>query len=85
MDCEILHTTTEVINALGGNRGVAAITARKPGAVSNWRNFKTFPANTYLRLTTALAAIGKRAPASLWGMDDTPLVPERCEADEVQS
>jgi hypothetical protein len=68
MNLEILTSTERVIEALGGNVPVAEITASKPNAVSNWRNFKTFPANTYVALTDALLAKGKTAPASLWGM-----------------
>lgn len=68
MSLEILETTEEVIKALGGNGPVAEITSSKPNAVSNWRGFKTFPANTYVSMTSALEAIGKTAPASLWGM-----------------
>lgn len=68
MSFETLETTEQVIDALGGNGPVAEITASKPNAVSNWRNFRTFPANTYVAMTSALAARGKSAPASLWGM-----------------
>src|ERR1700735_1234356 len=68
MSLEILETTEEVIEALGGNRPVAQITSSKPGAVSNWRGFKSFPPKTYVAMTDALHAIGKDAPASLWGM-----------------
>lgn len=63
-----LHTTTEVMDALGGNPAVAALTHSKLTAVSNWRSFKTFPSNTYVAMIKALHRIGKTAPASLWGM-----------------
>jgi hypothetical protein len=63
-----LFTTSEVIEALGGNRPVADLTGSTHKAVSNWRGFPKFPANTYLAMTAALATIGKTAPASLWGM-----------------
>lgn len=63
-----LHTTSEVMDALGGNPVVAELTGSKPKAVSNWRSFETFPSNTYVAMTVALNAIGKTAPASLWGM-----------------
>lgn len=65
---EELLTTSDVMDALGGNKIVAELTCSKPTAVSNWRSFATFPANTYLALTEALLAKGKTAPASLWGM-----------------
>lgn len=63
-----LCTTSEVIDALGGNRPVAELTSSTHKAVSNWRGFPKFPSNTYLAMTAALAARGKTAPASLWGM-----------------
>jgi hypothetical protein len=68
MDLEILETTDQVINALGGNGPVAELTASKPNAVSNWRGFETFPPNTYVVMTSALALIGKTAPTRLWRM-----------------
>jgi hypothetical protein len=63
-----LHTTLYVIVALGGNQPVADLTGSTNKAVSNWRGFETFPSNTYVAMTEALRAIGKSAPASLWGM-----------------
>jgi hypothetical protein len=63
-----LTTTSEVIDALGGNPAVADLTSSTTKAVWNWRGFETFPSNTYVAMTKALAAIGKTAPASLWGM-----------------
>lgn len=65
---EILETTEQVIDALGGNGKVAELTLSKPNAVSNWRGFATFPSNTYVALTAALRTAGKSAPPSLWGM-----------------
>jgi len=63
-----LTTTTEVMDALGGNAAVAEITNSTPKAAWNWRGFETFPANTYLAMTQALAERGFSAPPSLWGM-----------------
>jgi hypothetical protein len=63
-----LQTTQEVIEALGGVSAVAKLTGRTYNAAHNWRSFTTFPANTYVTMTVALAAQGKTAPASLWGM-----------------
>lgn len=63
-----LHTTAEVMNVLGGNGPVARLTSSTPKAVSNWRGFETFPANTYVAMTGALKAQGYEAPDSLWGM-----------------
>jgi len=65
---EELSTTSEVMDALGGNLAVAELTGSKPKAVWNWRGFETFPSNTYVAMTEALLAKGKTAPASLWGM-----------------
>jgi hypothetical protein len=63
-----LSTTSEVLDALGGNSAVAEITGSTTKAVWNWRGFETFPSNTYVAMIGALHAIGKTAPASLWGM-----------------
>jgi hypothetical protein len=63
-----LSTTREVMEALGGTSAVAKLTGRTYPAAFNWLDFKTFPSNTYVAMTTALAAQGKTAPASLWGM-----------------
>ena len=65
---EELSTTSEVMDALGGNAAVAELTGSKTKAVWNWRGFDTFPSNTYVAMTEALLAKGKSAPASLWGM-----------------
>mgnify|MGYP003439481101 FL=1 len=63
-----LTTTSEVMDALGGNGAVAELTGSSIKAVWNWRGFETFPSNTYVAMTIALRAAGKTAPASLWGM-----------------
>lgn len=64
-----LNSTEDVIEALGGNQAVAAITRRnKDGVVWNWKDRKTFPANTYVVLKAALKERGLSAPDSLWGM-----------------
>lgn len=76
MSYETLETTSQVMDALGGNGAVEVLTSSKPSAVSNWRGFSTFPSNTYVAMIGALHAIGKTAPASLWGMKQ-PSEPER--------
>ena len=65
-----LTTTREVVAALGGTKAVANLTGRKYSAAANWVQDKNpqFPANTFVVLNAALAAIGKSAPPSLWGM-----------------
>ena len=47
---------------------VAAITDATYRQAWNWKDKDKFPARTYLPLCNALAARGKTAPASLWGM-----------------
>lgn len=76
MSLEILESTADVMDALGGNPAVQVITASKPSRVANWRVAKTFPSNTYVVMTEALRAIGKTAPASLWGMRQPNHEPE---------
>lgn len=63
-----LRTTSEVMDALGGNQPVADLTGSTNKAVSNWRGFEKFPSNTYVAMIAGLRAIGKTAPDSLWGM-----------------
>lgn len=69
-----LNSTSEVMDALGGNPGVAELTGSKPKAVWNWRNFEKFPSNTYAVMIVALQERGKTAPASLWGMKSSDRV-----------
>jgi hypothetical protein len=64
----ILTTTSQVIEALGGSARVAVITGRKVNAASNWLKFETFPSDTFLVMQQALMATGYTAPASLWAM-----------------
>lgn len=68
MSCETLETAAQVMEALGGNQGVAELTGAKPSAISMWRKAESFPANTYITMTKALRAVGKSAPDSLWRM-----------------
>jgi len=76
MSLENLDTFSEVMEALGGNQGVGDLTGAKPSTLSMWRKANSFPSNTYVVITDALRAIGKTAPASLWGMKQ-PAEPER--------
>lgn len=69
------NAATEVIDALGGIHAVAELTGRKYAAVHNWHASGRFPPNTYVTLTSALAAQGKTAPAALWGMVEPERVP----------
>jgi hypothetical protein len=83
MDPEILETVDAVIDALGGNSGIAALTGSKPSALSMWRSAEGFPSNTYVIITDALRTKGKAAPTSLWpGMrvpTDQQVVPSASE------
>ena len=66
-----LTTVPAVMEVLGGttrgkNKRIGELTGRTHKAVHNWWSFKTFPADTYLVMTQALAQKGYSAPASLW-------------------
>lgn len=63
-----LSTAGEVMDALGGNAGVAKLTNSTLKAVWNWRKDNYFPSDTFVVLKCALADRGIDAPASLWGM-----------------
>ena len=66
-----LRTTTEIIDALGGNILVAQLTSSAPKAVSRWRTAK-FPSNTYLIIKAELLRLGVSAPDHLWSMREPP-------------
>lgn len=68
MEAAPLTSTVDVIDALGGIQATAELTGSSYKATANWKSFATFPANTYLVMTQALAGKGLSAPASLWGM-----------------
>jgi hypothetical protein len=66
-----LNSIEEVIEALGGNREVAALTGRRSlHAVSMWKNRNSFPSSTLLIMRAALKARGKSAPSKLWGVPE---------------
>ncbi|WP_210161820.1 hypothetical protein [Bradyrhizobium japonicum] len=66
----VLETVDAVIEALGGRLKVADLTNRLPQQVTNWRAAGTFSPTTFLVMTTALAATGRRASPRLWRMDE---------------
>lgn len=76
----ICTTVPEVIEALGGNRAVAALTKRTEQAVSNWKNAGFFSAATYLVMAAALEHAGYEAPPELWRIEPRP---ESKEASEL--
>lgn len=67
---KVLTTVDDVIKELGGNKVVAELTGRKwDSAISNWKDRKAFPPNTYAIINSELAKRGLAAPDSLWGME----------------
>jgi hypothetical protein len=66
-----ITSTTLLIDVLGGNKKVAAITGATPGAVSGWRKSK-FPAATYVVLKGKVQKMGLSAPDTLWSMRPKP-------------
>jgi hypothetical protein len=66
-----ITSSSVLIDVLGGNQKVAAITGSKPGAVSGWRNGK-LPAATYVVLQKRIRKMGLRAPDTLWSMRPKP-------------
>jgi hypothetical protein len=61
-----LKSTSEIIDLLGGNHEVAHLTSRTSNAVSNWRGFGRFPANTFILIRDEMRRRGYSAPESLW-------------------
>jgi len=66
-----ISSTSLLIDVLGGNQKVAAITGSTPQAVSNWRKGK-LPAATYLVLRKRITRMGLIAPDNLWAMRPAP-------------
>jgi len=66
-----ISSTNVLIDVLGGNQKVAAITGATPGSVSGWRNGK-FPAATYVLMQKKLRKMGLSAPDTLWSMRTKP-------------
>ncbi len=55
-----MQTTSDVIDALGGNRIVAQIFGVRSSAVSNWRASDRFPARLHYRLAKECEVRGVR-------------------------
>jgi len=62
-----LHTTKDVIDALGGIPGISELTGAKTKAIYVWRS-SSFPWKMYPIITGALRDRGMTAPDSLFGM-----------------
>lgn len=62
-----LETTREVLDALGGDHAVAALTGSDYKNVEGWRRAQTFPSRYFLVMTFALHKKRRSAPPELWG------------------
>lgn len=62
------NLASEIIDTLGGNIAVAALTGDSPGNVSNWRKAGRFPSRKWRPMSLALEAMGIEAPPALWKM-----------------
>lgn len=61
-----LETTVQVLDALGGDRAVSALTGADYKNVETWKRSKTFPARYFLVMFWALRGTNYSAPPSLW-------------------
>lgn len=67
-DFKPVETALDVIEALGGEDTVKALTNCSNQTLWNWKSFGRFPSDTYVVMNAALAMKGKSAPVSLWRM-----------------
>lgn len=66
---ESLTTVEQVVDKLGGNLAVAAITgAKHTSAISNWKRLGKFPAKTHKIMKDALQERSFDAPDDLWSI-----------------
>jgi len=65
-----LVTTEAVIEELGGVKSIAKLAGAKYVTAHHWKQSGSFPARTYVLLTSLLAERNCRAPDSLWNMLD---------------
>jgi hypothetical protein len=65
---ELLRDASEVIDALGGNPGVARLFRCVRTTVVNWRTAGRFPPNTFVAFDRALKKKQFRGDPALWGM-----------------
>ena len=63
-----LKTKQEVLQALGGEHAVAALTGSDYKNVEGWRRADKFPSRYFLVMWFALHTQGSDAPPELWGV-----------------
>jgi len=63
-----LQSKTEVIEALGGERAVAALTGASYKIVENWKREKKIPGKYYPVMIHALRRKRLNAPDTLWNV-----------------
>lgn len=78
-----ITTPGDVIKALGGRTAVARLVGVVPTAVSNWKKSGRIARSTYPLMTAALRAVGKTAPASLWGMKGADIAGREASANDL--
>jgi hypothetical protein len=61
-----LFKVTDVINALGGTKAVAAMFDLKEAAISVWRVNNAMPPHTFTKIASELLSRGMTADMSLW-------------------
>jgi len=66
-----ITATAVLIDVLGGNKKVAAITGASPASVSGWRKGK-LPAATYVQLRKKITKMGLSVDDDLWSMRPRP-------------
>lgn len=62
-----ITTVQAVIDALGGEEAVSALTGAKRNAIRMWRYARRLPSNRYNHMTAELAKLGLNASPELWG------------------
>lgn len=64
----ILETSSQVIDAVGGTTAAAQLADSSPQSVNNWRRSGRLAGDTFLIFSEELKERGLRAPLALWGM-----------------
>jgi hypothetical protein len=65
---KLIRTAASVIDALGGTVAASKVAKTQPQAMTNARARNRLPYPTFLLMSHALAAIGRRADPRLWGI-----------------